>query len=66
MPTFSDPTKDPQWLEEQQNRLLGFELFRKMATLDTLPVNPGDIHAKTGVGRALPKKILRRLRSELI
>ena len=58
MRSSRDITNNPEWIAEQVDRLLGFEVLTKLLTADPRPIPPGSLADKIGVYKGYSHSIL--------
>ena len=58
MRSSRDITNNPDWIAEQVDRLLGFEVLCKLLTADPRPSPPGSLADKIGVYKGYSHSIL--------
>jgi len=51
MPRLLDVTSDPAWKDEQMDRLLGFEILKKICMADPDPIPPALLADKIGLNK---------------
>lgn len=57
-----DKTTDPVWLDQQIDRLLGFEVLHKAITGDPHQMSPADLGDKIGVHKGYSHCILKNIK----
>lgn len=60
-----DPTSNKEWLSEQVDRLLGFEILHRTLHAQYQPIEPTALSDKTGLDRNAAKRIVTHLRTIL-
>jgi hypothetical protein len=63
MRSSRDITNNPDWISEQVDRLLGFEVLCKLLTADPRPIPPGSLADKIGVYKGYSHTILSDIRT---
>lgn len=63
-PSDADCTASPEWQQTQLDRLLGFEMLRRMVRLDEeRALSPGELAERIGTDKNYPARIILRLRN---
>lgn len=57
-PFDDDPCSDPQWIQDQQDRLLGYEILMKAITADPTPMSPGEMSDRIGLNKGFSYGVL--------
>lgn len=66
MPTLPDDiTTDPEWEEQQSNRLLGYEILRRSLDGRTLEIEPGHLGEIAAMDKGVTFRILQRIKASL-
>lgn len=60
-----DPTSNREWLDEQVDRLLGFEILHRTIHAQYQPLEATALSDKTGLDRNAAKRIINNLRTVL-
>ena len=60
-----DPTSNREWLDEQVDRLLGFEILHRTIHAQYQPLEATVLSDKTGLDRNAAKRIINNLRTVL-
>lgn len=60
--TSSDITTDPKWIEEQIDRLLGWELLRRELMCDVTPVETIELCDSIGVNKGYVHTVLQSVK----
>jgi hypothetical protein len=60
-----DPTSNREWLAEQVDRLLGFEILHRSIHATYQPLEATALSDKTGIDRNAAKRIINNLRKTL-
>jgi hypothetical protein len=63
MRSSRDITNNPEWIAEQTDRLLGFEVLTKLLTSDPRPIAPGFLADKIAMHKGYSHKILSDIRT---
>lgn len=56
--TCTDLCTDPDWVQEQQHRLLGYEILMRALTADPTPMTPGEMSDKIGLNKGCTYGVL--------
>lgn len=64
-PLGDDPTSNREWLNEQIDRLLGFEILHRTVHAQYQPLEATALSDKTGLDRNAAKRIVNNLRTVL-
>lgn len=66
IPSLGDITEDPQWVQEQAERLLGYEVLRKLVTVDLVSeTKPGLLADKIGLDKGFIHQMLRQVKERI-
>ncbi len=60
-----DCTLDPLWLEEQMDRLLGFEILQRTLNASYQPMAPELLSDKIGADKGVTHKIVKSIQKSL-
>jgi hypothetical protein len=58
---FEDITLDPRWLEEQSDRLLGFEVLTRVLAARYQPMSPEVLSDKVGLDKGFAFSVLKSI-----
>ena len=64
MPTSPDITTDKRWIDEQVDRLLGFECLNKALRGDPTPIPAATLADKIGVNKGYANLIISRIANQ--
>lgn len=65
MPRLRDKTMQPKWLDEQVDRLAGFEVLQRCLFPNPEPVSPQRLSDKLGVYRGYSYALVEKVASRL-
>lgn len=65
MPNSLDLTKDRFWVAEQMDRLLAFEVLKKVCTADPEPIPPALLADKIGLNKGFSYNMMTQIASRL-
>jgi len=61
MPNSRDITYNRDWVAEQVDRLLGFEVLKKACTADPLPIPPALLADKIGLNKGFSYNLISKI-----
>ncbi len=64
-PSELDCTRDPKWLAEQMDRLLGFEILVRTLNASYQPMDPEVLSDKIGADKGLTHSIIKSIQHSL-
>lgn len=62
----NDPTLNPQWLDEEKDRLLSWELFRRHVFRQREPMPPQELADRIGEHRAFVQNVIKSARRKAL